>query len=208
MLFARRQPLSLWWRACAWVWPTNDVRRSSRYVWLRMRRLGASPHRLALGLALGVFAACTPLLGLQFLLAGVLAWLLRGSIPAAMVGTFWANPLTCPPIWLASYGIGATMLGHDPFVDGHQVPDILRRLGALPLHVDQDSLSIVYGVVVPVLQPVLLGSVPLGLAISTLVYAVVYRLAGRAARKGSRQSRASGGATKGRHEVEPRLRWS
>jgi uncharacterized protein len=204
MLFARRQSLSLWRRAVAWVWPPRDVRRTVRYVWLRMRRLGASPHRLALGVALGVFAACTPLIGLQFLLAAGLAWALRGSIPAAMIGTFWANPITCPPIWLASYGIGATLLGHDPFIEGHQVPETLRRLGALTLHVDQQALLLVYRTVSPILQPVLLGSIPLGFVIAGAAYTLVYRLAVRAARqRGGTPLR-----TAHAHEVEPQLGWS
>lgn len=179
MLFARRIPLGLPQRLRALVWPGGDVGRSLRYVWLRTRRIGASPHRLALGVAIGVFVASTPLLGLQFILAAALAWTLRASLPAAMIGTFWANPVTCPPIWLASYGIGAALLGLDPFVEGRGVPEALARLGDMTLHMDRHAWATVYGVVRPILQPVLLGSIPLGLGFGAIVYALVRHLTRR-----------------------------
>jgi uncharacterized protein len=199
MLFARRTPLSISRRARALVWPSGDVRRSARYVWLRTLRIGASPHRLALGLAIGVFVASTPLLGLQFMLAGVLAWMLRASLPAAMIGTFWANPITCPPIWLASYGIGAALLGLDPFVEGRGVPEALTRLGAMTLHMDRHAWPAMYDAVRPILQPVLLGSIPLGLAFASIVYVLVRHLTRRTAAPVQQD---------GLETVEPQLHWS
>jgi uncharacterized protein len=152
---------------------------------LRTLRLSTSPHKLALGLAIGVFVATTPLLGLQLLLATGIAWIMRGSIPAAIVGTFWANPLTSPPVWLASYGVGAWLLGADPLVQGRGVPDVLAHLvsdvGRLTLKFNRDALTTLYGtllpIVQPILQPVLIGSLPIGLILATIVYAVMHRVA-------------------------------
>jgi uncharacterized protein len=207
MLFARRSPLSLSARLSAIVWPKLTLQRSTRYIWLRTRRTGASPHKLALGVAIGVGVATTPLLGIQFLLAGALAWLMRGSIPAAVAGTFWANPITCPPIWVASYGIGAALLGHDPFAEGRGVPEALARLGAqvgaLTLKVDRDALLTVYGSLAPILKPVLIGSIPLSLGFAVIVYAVTYRLACQLPKRS-----AAGSVSRDISAVEPELRWS
>ena len=200
MLFARPNALSLPQLLRRLVWPAGDVRRSLRYVMLRTRRIGASPHRLALGVAIGVFVASTPLLGLQFLLAAALAWTFRASLPAAIIGTFWANPVTCPPIWLASYGIGAALLGLDPFVEGRGVAEALARLGDLTLHMDRQLWLTVFGAVAPILQPVLIGSIPLGLAFGAIVYVTVRYLTIR--------SRPASVLRRELQEVEPALHWS
>jgi uncharacterized protein len=48
----------------------------------------------------------TPLLGLHFLLAIFFAFLFRGNIIAALIGTFVGNPITFPFIWGLIYKIG------------------------------------------------------------------------------------------------------
>ena len=45
------------------------------------------------------------------MLAIVLAFLLRGNLLAALIGTFFGNPITFPVIAAASYNIGHTLLG-------------------------------------------------------------------------------------------------
>ncbi len=91
----------------------GGVRRIA-YFWRRLMRLHATPHEIALGCAAGVFAAFTPFLGFQMLLAGSIAFLLRVNVPAALLGTFAGNPLSWPAIWAASYVAGAWTLGYDP----------------------------------------------------------------------------------------------
>ena len=80
MLFRRRTPPRLSEKIRVWLWPRRNWKRSSRYISHRLRRLRATPHAIALGCATGVFASFTPFLGGHFVLAGVLAWLTRGSI--------------------------------------------------------------------------------------------------------------------------------
>jgi uncharacterized protein len=187
MLFARRTPLTALKRAQAMVWPTGDYMRSTRYLWLRARRIAASPHKLAFGLAIGVFVATTPLLGLQLMLAIGLAWTLRGSVPAAIIGTFWANPITSPPVWLASYGVGAFVLGRDPFLEGRGVAEALAQvsaqIGQLTFKVNREALGALYDTILPVLKPVLIGSLPLGLLFGALTYAIMHRVALRLPRR-------------------------
>src|SRR5919107_6283349 len=80
-----------------------------------LRRLLAAddpPERTALAFSVGVFIAFSPFLGLHTLLATALALLFRFNKVAIYSGTFVNNPfLTLVPIILASYAVGAFLLG-------------------------------------------------------------------------------------------------
>ncbi len=89
MLFKRRQLPSFAERVRLWLWPRRSWSRSLRYVLYRIVRLRANPHSLALGCAAGVFAACTPLIGGQIVLAAMLALALRANVAAAILATFF-----------------------------------------------------------------------------------------------------------------------
>jgi uncharacterized protein (DUF2062 family) len=60
--------------------------------------------------ALGLFIAYVPL-PIHFVLAAVLALLLRLNVPAAVAGTFLTNPLTVLPLYLSAYWVGTQLLG-------------------------------------------------------------------------------------------------
>ncbi|MES0404116.1 MAG: DUF2062 domain-containing protein, partial [Hyphomicrobium sp.] len=79
----------------------------------RLMHLRASPHEVALGCAVGVFVAITPLLGAHMLIAALLAGFLRGSVPAAVLGTFFGNPVSWPIIWTSTYAVGLQIIGPD-----------------------------------------------------------------------------------------------
>ena len=59
----------------------------------------------------GIFVCYTPFYGFHFVLAGVLAYLMRGNILAALLATFYGNPLTFPIIATVSVELGSWMLG-------------------------------------------------------------------------------------------------
>jgi uncharacterized protein (DUF2062 family) len=59
----------------------------------------------------GVFTTFTPFYGLHFVLAALLAVLVRGNVMAALLGTFFGNPLTYVPIGVVSLNLGHHMLG-------------------------------------------------------------------------------------------------
>ena len=88
MLLKRREPPSFFETARVLVWPRRSFSRSYRYLMLRLWRIPGTPHSIALGCAVGVFAIFTPFLGFQMMLAALLAWGLRGSVVASAIGTF------------------------------------------------------------------------------------------------------------------------
>jgi hypothetical protein len=78
----------------------------------RLLALDDPPERTALAFSVGVFIAFSPLLGLHTILATLLAVLFRFNKVAIYAGTFVNNPfLTLVPIILASYALGALVLG-------------------------------------------------------------------------------------------------
>ena len=113
MVFKRRTPLGVWDRLKEFVWPKRGWGRSISYILHRVRRLPDPPHRVARGVAAGIFVCFTPFYGFHFVLAGILAFLLRGNILAALLATFFGNPLTFPIIASVSVELGSWMLGLD-----------------------------------------------------------------------------------------------
>jgi uncharacterized protein len=171
MLFKRRQPAKLGERLRTWLWPRRSFSRSFRYMGKRIMRITASPHAIAAGLAMGVFAAFTPFFGFHIIIAVVLAWACAGNIAAAALGTTVANPLTIPVIWAATFEFGRFLLTGD--LSSSDMPDHLGRM----LH--HFNLADIWG---PVLKPMLAGATVLG-AVSALIVYVAARWATAAFRR-------------------------
>lgn len=110
-MFKRRDPRSYGQIASDLIWPRGGWRRALAYVLHRLRRLPDQPHRIARGVAVGVFVSFTPLFGLHFFLAAGVAWLLRGNVLAALLATFVGNPITFPFIAMLCLTAGRWLLG-------------------------------------------------------------------------------------------------
>jgi uncharacterized protein (DUF2062 family) len=159
MLFKRREAESFLERMRVHLWPRRSWTRSSRYVVYRLRRLSDTPHAVALGFAIGVFTAVTPFLGTHMVLAALLAWVIGGSVVAALLGTFVGNPLTYPLFWYSTYEVGNLMLRGET---SEQPIDLSGGIF-------QKSLEQLW----PILKPMTLGSIPVGLALAALSYVLV-----------------------------------
>lgn len=69
------------------------------------------PHRLALGIAVGMFVTFTPLIGFQMLLSVFLAWMLRANKLVGVPLVWISNPATAIPIYYPCYRLGCVLLG-------------------------------------------------------------------------------------------------
>lgn len=170
MLFKRRRPARFGEKVRVWLWPRRSWSRSLRYVLARIVRLKANAHTLALGCAAGVFVSCTPLIGGQIVLAALLAFSLRASVPAAMLATFFGNPLSWPLIWPATYVAGAHMLGGAPDLSS---AELAPRIELLRLALEGQSPELMAAAsasAAPVLLAMLAGSLPIGLAAGVAIY--------------------------------------
>ena len=111
MIFKRRDPKPAFRAVAEFLWPRGGWTRAFHYVKHRMRRLPDTPERIARGIWAGVFTAFTPFYGLHFIVAIILSRMMRGNMLAALMGTFFGNPLTYVPIGLAALGSGHWILG-------------------------------------------------------------------------------------------------
>ena len=83
-----------------------------RSTFRRLLALDDPPERTALAFSVGVFIAFSPFLGLHTIAATAVAFLFRFNKVAIYAGTFLNNPFfTLVPIIIASYAIGALVLG-------------------------------------------------------------------------------------------------
>ncbi|WP_299722932.1 DUF2062 domain-containing protein [uncultured Tateyamaria sp.] len=113
MVFKRRDPKPFFRSMLEFVWPRGGWARAFQYVNHRMRRLPDTPEKIARGIWAGVFTAFTPFYGVHFVVAAVLATIMRGNILASLMATFFGNPLTYVPIGLVSLQTGHWLLGSE-----------------------------------------------------------------------------------------------
>ena len=153
------------------IWPQSGVLRAWRYLMHRLARMKASPHKLALGFAAGAFVSFTPFIGFHFILAALVAFVVRGNLIASAVGTVVGNPITFPFIWLASYNLGARLLGQPlrAEVDISPPDGSAGLFGAGPLNL----LAELWHSLEPLIVPMLLGGIPLGALCAAICYGIV-----------------------------------
>ena len=146
-MFGRRRPIPFAQRTARLIWPRGGWTRQGIYVAHRIKRLPGTPNRVAAGFACGVAVSFTPFIGFHFILAALLALVMRGNIIASAIGTVAGNPWTFPFIWIWTYNIGHWVLGHEQF-------------GALP---DEFSIQYIFDNPLDVLWPMVMGGLPTGL---------------------------------------------
>ncbi|SDI73625.1 DUF2062 domain-containing protein [Aliiruegeria lutimaris] len=110
MVFKRRDRRS-WLRIVGEsLWPRGGWGRAAIYVKHRIRRLPDKPHRIARGIFAGVFVSFTPFYGFHFLTAYIVAKTVGGNILAAILATFFGNPITFPFIAAIALKMGYWIL--------------------------------------------------------------------------------------------------
>ena len=141
MVFKRRDRRS-WLRVVGEsLWPRGGWGRAALYVKHRIRRLPDKPHRIARGIFSGVFVSFTPFYGLHFITAFMVAKAIGGNILAAMLATFFGNPLTFPFIAAISLKIGYWLLGLEPAPGVRQELQERIEAGEFHQHMNQNLMS-------------------------------------------------------------------
>lgn len=178
MVFRRREKRS-WPRIVAeFLWPRGGWARAAQYVRHRLRRLPDSPNRIGRGIFAGVFASFTPFFGLHFVTAAAVARAMRGNMIAALLATFFGNPITFPIIAWASLRLGHWLLGTKYREDGadtlirkfnHAASDLWNNFNALftPERAHWHGLGKFYD---DVFLPYLVGGIVPGVITATIAY--------------------------------------
>ena len=113
MVFRRKNKLGWWQSVRQLLYPKGGWSRALSYLGHRLTRIKDSPHKVSRGIAAGVFVCFTPFFGFHFLLAAIIAFIIRGNFLAAILATFFGNPLTFPFISWGSLRLGTFLLGRD-----------------------------------------------------------------------------------------------
>lgn len=178
MIFKRRDRRPIWQIVFDFVYPRGGWGRAFEYVKHRVRRLPDTPEKISRGIWAGVFTTFTPFYGLHFIVAAVIARVMRGNILAALLGTFFGNPLTYLPIAVASLSTGHFLLGTRPNQDldrsiadnfAGASSDLFHNFEALfsAAAMDWHGLSEFYD---EVFFPYMIGGVIPGVIVATIAY--------------------------------------
>ena len=142
-----------------------------RAAFRRLLAIDDPPERTALAFSIGVFIAFSPLLGLHTILATVIAFLFRFNKIAIYTGTFVNNPiLTLVPIIIASYAIGAFILGR-PL----SIPDEGLELLKNPRLFSGDYYQLLFVQSWGIVWPFAVGAMVLSVVCSLLAYPLTLR---------------------------------
>ncbi|MEM8576565.1 MAG: DUF2062 domain-containing protein [Pseudomonadota bacterium] len=178
MVFKRRDPKPFLRGLVELVWPRGGWARAFHYVKHRVRRLPDSPERIARGIWAGVFTTFTPFYGLHFFIAALIAAVMRGNILAALMATFFGNPLTYVPIGVVSLrtGYGLLDLEFDPEKEGRIGQLFARAFGELwdnfkALFTDAEAdWTYLIGFYDVIFYPYMIGGIIPGLIAATACY--------------------------------------
>jgi len=161
------------------------VQRMFRARFRRLLSLDDPPERTALAFSIGVFIAFSPFLGLHTIAATVIAFVFRLNKIAIYTGTFINNPfLTIVPIIVASYAIGAVLLGR-PFSISQEGLDLLRH----PELLSGEYYRLLFAQGWQLLLPFTIGGLILSIVCSLIAYPLTLR-ALRAYRRQRLESKA------------------
>ncbi|HKL68565.1 DUF2062 domain-containing protein [Salibaculum sp.] len=181
MVFRRRDRRPIWRIIFELFWPRGGWGRAARYVQYRVRRLPDTPEKIGRGIWAGVFVTFTPFFGLHFFISVFLAGLMRGNLVAALLATFFGNPLTYIPIAATSLWFGHMLLGQAPGrLDINAEisaawTDIWHNLRALfsPEEMQWEGLQAFYQTT---FFPFMIGSIIPGVITATICYYLAVRV--------------------------------
>jgi hypothetical protein len=141
---------------------------------IHLLHLDDSAHRIALGVAVGLFIAITPTWGIQMLLVVGLAWLVRANKVAGVPMVWLTNPATNVPIYSFCYVVGQALVGGPGLEEVKHafVPHVDPALGLWDktVAVFHQWLALMWHAAVPLW----VGCVVVGLAAGAISYGVMY----------------------------------
>jgi uncharacterized protein (DUF2062 family) len=162
MLFKRRESAGWIERLRVWAWPRVSWSRSTRYFRMRVLRLSGTPYAIAAGCAAGVFVSFTPFLGFHIVLTAALAWAIGGNVLAGLLASAIGNPVTYPFIWTGTYEIGQLLLSGQ---HSNAPAELHQQIAARSFHD-----------IWPLIKPMMVGALPVGLLAGTVVFILVHRM--------------------------------
>jgi uncharacterized protein (DUF2062 family) len=111
----------------------GKLRMKVKAAWTKIRQSNATPHQIALGLALGVFVAWQPLVPIQTLLLLAVFLIARRANKLAAYAASWVmNQFTLVPIYLGDFWVGSLLYDTGAEFDTDMLDEMtLEALGDL-----------------------------------------------------------------------------
>lgn len=145
------------------------AKRWMRYQYLRIMRMNATPHSIAMGLAVGIFTGFLPIVPLQTTLTILLCLPLRGNPVVGFMGTWISNPFNWVPFYYFLYVVGKAMVPWD-------VPKMeLEQFGALLKTFDVTEFASFGKDLLECFKVMVMAGVVMGIPASVATYFLAYR---------------------------------
>jgi hypothetical protein len=163
---------------------TDNNQKSYIKILIRIRpvlrwlfRLRGSSKAVAGGLALGVFIAITPTIGLQVVLAALLATIFNLNRPAAIITVWITNPFTIPVIFTFNYWVGTMFFSGPPVSDvAKRLFDFVKQMASFDLWQMIDQFTAFMQLGQEVLIPLATGSIMVSSCMAAVIYVVSKRI--------------------------------
>jgi len=159
------------------------LRAILRFIEIRLLHINDSPHRLALGVALGLFVAWLPLYGLHLIIVLSLTLLFGANKFTGLASTWANNPFTVIPIYYLNYLFGKKLTGFfhiGSSLNSEQKSELLHlseKVKDIPMNLfATDFWRQVSKVFMQIGVELTVGSVILGLTAALLGYVVCYHV--------------------------------
>ena len=134
----------------------------------------APPHKIALGLALGIFVGFLPIMGIQMVVVSLIAIPLRANLKGALVGVWMSNPLTFIPLYYGNYLFGRLFVSTQA-VGWKEFAGTITQASDWSWTTIRSSLANLVNMGTDILLPLWVGSVILAVLFSIPVYIFTYR---------------------------------
>lgn len=168
-MFKQENKINFFKRAINFIWPSIGWRRSFYYILARLSRIKGSAYSIAAGFACGAAISFSPFVGLHFILGAIWAYVIRGNIFAAILGTAVGNPWTFPFIWIWVYQFGCWIYFDDSTreIDHYNFNDLFMNITYSLINGNfQSTLNLAK----PILLPMTIGSLPTMIFIWIIFY--------------------------------------
>ncbi|MCF6148660.1 MAG: DUF2062 domain-containing protein [Candidatus Kuenenia sp.] len=143
----------------------------------RLIRLRSTPRAIALGVAIGIFVAFTPTIGIQILLAAFFSSVLNANQPVAIIFVWTTNPLTFPFIYGFTYWVGNFFWNGPPLL---KVRGILMKTDHALEKEDvwefYDRLKTIIYLWRDIFIPLTIGGIIAGIIAGSIAYIIVLQI--------------------------------
>ncbi len=146
------------------------AQKIERFFIYRVLSLDDTPHRIALGVAIGVFMAWTPTMGLQMVLTVALAFLLKANKLVGVPFVWISNPATIFPIYVPNYWVGCKLLGKKPDAL-HAIIKAIKFDGSF-----LERIHLWYSTTSSIFWELWLGSLVVAIILGVMTYFAMYRM--------------------------------